>query len=439
MNPGRSRGPLPRFTATLLIVAMLLFSTAPCPAYSVLTHEQIVDFVWERHFKHLLLERFPNATQDELLHAHAYAYGGCLIQDMGYYPSGSKFFSDLLHYVRSGDFVRELIYQAQDINELAFALGALAHYASDNQGHPAVNAAVALQFPKLRKKYGSEVTYANDPIAHIRTEFGFDVLQVAQQRYTSDAYHDFIGFEVSQPVLERAFSNIYGLQLKDIFSNEELTLGSYRHAVSNLIPKLTQVALVVKKDELAAVPNFEPRKFRYLLSRTQYEKEWGKNYYKPGFGSRFLAFLVRLLPKVGRLRALDIKAPTAETEKLYVKSVEETVTFYDMLLTKYETRQLEVPNRDYDTGNPTSPGEYSLADKTYARLVKELARKNFDTVSPDLKYNILEYYSDLSRPIETKKHKHEWQVTLHNLDLLKAHSQKAGVRIQEPEVRMAAE
>ena len=425
MNSARARGPASRITAALLIVAMLLLSAAPCPAYSVLTHEQIVDFVWERHIKRLLLERFPNATDDELLHAHAYAYGGCLIQDMGYYPSGNKFFSDLLHYVRSGDFVRELLHQARDINELAFALGALSHYASDNSGHPAVNTAVGLVFPKLRKKYGNEVTYADDPVAHIRTEFGFDVLQVAKQRYSSDEYHDFIGFEVSQPLLDRAFTNTYGLELKDIFSNEDLTLGSYRHAVSTLIPKLTQVALAVKKDELAALPNFEPRKFRYLLSRTQYEKEWGKNYYKPGFGSRFLAFMVRLLPKVGRLRALDIKAPTPETEKLYIKSVEDTANYYDMLLTEYETQQLEIPNRDQDTGNPTAPGEYSLADKTYARLLKKLAEKNFATMSPELKDNILEYYSDLSRPIETKRHKHEWQVTLHNLDLLKAHSTPA--------------
>src|SRR5215469_16741288 len=299
MNSDRSRRLLPRFTATVLIVAMLLLTAAPAPAYSVLTHEQIVDFVWERHFKRLLLERFPNATEDDLLHAHAYAYGGCLIQDMGYYPSGNKFFSDLLHYVRSGDFVHELLNQAQDINELAFALGALAHYASDNQGHPAVNAAVAIEFSKLRKKYGNEVTYADDPLAHIRTEFGFDVLQVAKQRYSSDEYHDFIGFEVAKPLLERTFLKIYGLDLKEIFSNEDLTLGSYRHAVSKLMPQLTEVALVVKKDELQALPNFEPRRFRYLLSRTQYEREWGKNYYRPGLGSRILAFIVRLIPKFG--------------------------------------------------------------------------------------------------------------------------------------------
>lgn len=422
MRHVRSRKPLSRITAALLIMAMLMVSALPAPAYSVLTHEQIIDFIWERHMKRLLVERFPNATEDDLRKAKAYAYGGCLIQDMGYYPNGNKFFSDLLHYVRSGDFVRQLLDQAQDINELAFALGALGHYASDNQGHPAVNAAVAIEFPKLRKKYGNEVAYAADPVAHIRTEFGFDVLQVAKQRYSSDAYHDFIGFEVAQPLLERAFLNTYGLELKDIFSNEDRTLGSYRRAVSKLMPKLTQVALVIKKKDLEAVPNFEPRRFRYLISRTAYEKEWGKDYYRPGFGARLLAFLVRLLPKIGPLRALDIKPPTPETEKLYIKSVEDTVNFYDMLLTEFETRQLELPNRDYDTGNPTVAGEYTLADKTYAKLLQKLAEKDFAQVPPPLKYNILEYYSDLSRPLETKKHKHQWQETLRDLELLKAYN-----------------
>ncbi|HKD16210.1 MAG TPA: zinc dependent phospholipase C family protein [Candidatus Angelobacter sp.] len=410
----------PRITAALLVVAMVLLSAPPLPAYSVLTHEQVIDFVWERHFKRLLLERYPNATEDDLRRAHAYAYGGCLIQDMGYYPSGNKFFSDLLHYVRSGDFVMELINDAQDINELAFALGGLAHYASDISGHPTVNAAVALEFPRLSKKYGNEVTYADDPIAHIRTEFGFDVLQVAKQRYTSEAYHDFIGFEVAQPLLERAFANIYGIPLKEIFSNEELTLGSYRRAVSKLIPELTRVALVTKKQELEALPNFEPRRFRYLLSRTEYERTWGKNYYKPSFASRFLAFIVRLIPKFGRLRALDIKTPTAQTEKMYIQSVEWTVTFYDMLLTEFETHQLDLPNRDYDTGRPTSAGEYELADKTYAKLLQKHAKNGFAQMPAALRSNLLAYYADPDRPIETKKHKKDWKEVLHDLDLLKA-------------------
>ncbi|HLJ27048.1 MAG TPA: zinc dependent phospholipase C family protein [Candidatus Angelobacter sp.] len=413
--------PLSRACAALLIVMFVLLNALPSTAYSVLTHEQVIDFVWQRHIKRLLLERYPNATPEDLRHAHAYAYGGCLIQDMGYYPAGNKFFSDLVHYVRSGDFVAALLNDAQDINELAFALGAMGHYASDNSGHPTVNASVALQFPKLRKKYGDEVTYAESPSAHIQTEFGFDVLQVAKELYTSDAFHDFIGFDVAQPLLDRAFAETYGLQLTEIFSNEDRSIGSYRRAVSKWIPQLTKVALVTKKKELEALPNFEPRRFRYLLSRTQYERDWGKNYQRPGFGSRVLAFIVKLLPKIGPLRSLDIKPPTPETEKMYIKSVEGTVTLYDRLLTEFETRQLELPNRDYDTGNPTLAGEYELADKTYAKLLQRLARGGLVQVSPSLRSNILDFYVDLSRPIETKKHKKEWKETLANLQLLKTH------------------
>lgn len=411
---------LRRVTAVLLVIAFVVLSAPSSNAYSVLTHEQVIDFVWERHIKRLLLERFPNATPDELKKAHAFAYGGCVVQDMGYYPSGNKFFSDLAHYVRSGDFVAALLKDAQDINELAFALGTLGHYASDNSGHPAVNTAVPLVFPKLRKKYGDEVTYVENPSAHIQTEFGFDMLEVAKQQYTSQAFHDFIGFEVSQSLLERAFSEIYALQLKDVITNEELSIGSYRRAVSKWIPQLTRVALVAKKKELQSLPNFEPRRFRYLLSRAEYEREWGKNYNRPGFGARVLAFIVKLIPKIGPFKVLQIKTPTPETERIYIKSVEGTVNFYDMLLTEYETNQLELPNRDLDTGNPTQPGEYELVDVTYARLLQRLAENNFANVSPALRDNILSFYSDLSRPIYTKKHKDEWKKTVRDLALLKA-------------------
>ncbi len=236
----------PRRLAALLLLCLLI--TPPhAQAYSVLTHEQIVDFLWDTDIKKMLLEHYPNTTPDELKRAHAFAYGGCLIQDMGYYPLGNKFFSDLVHYVRSGDFVMELIRQSRDVNELAFALGALSHYASDVGGHPAVNGAVAIIFPKLRAKYGNEVTYADDPKAHIQTEFGFDVYQIYQQRYTSEAYHQFIGFEVAKPLLDRAFSATYGISLNDIFKDEDRSVESYRHAVGTWIPRLTQVALITKK------------------------------------------------------------------------------------------------------------------------------------------------------------------------------------------------
>jgi hypothetical protein len=162
--------------------------------YSVLTHEEIVDLLWTDEIRPLLLQRFPELSEEQLKEAHAYAYGGAVIQDLGYYPFGSVEFSNLVHYVRSGDFVRELLLQSQDANEYAFALGALAHYASDIAGHPAVNQAVSIQYPKLRAKYGNSVRYAQDHTAHLKTEFGFDMVQVAKNRYASQQYHDFIGF-----------------------------------------------------------------------------------------------------------------------------------------------------------------------------------------------------------------------------------------------------
>src|SRR5208337_2913881 len=147
-----------RATATLLVVLMC---SAGLSAYSVLTHEEIVDLLWTDEIQPLLLKRYPGLSLDQLKEAHAYAYGGAVIQDLGYYPFGSKEFSNLVHYVRSGDFVRELLLESQDVDEYAFALGALSHYASDIAGHKeAVNLSVAIAYPKLRVKYGKSVRYA---------------------------------------------------------------------------------------------------------------------------------------------------------------------------------------------------------------------------------------------------------------------------------------
>ena len=206
-------------------------------AYSVLTHEEIVDLLWTDEIRPLLLNRFPELSEDQLKEAHAYTYGGAVIQDLGYYPFGSAEFSNLVHYVRSGDFVRELLLESEDANEYAFALGALAHYASDIAGHPAVNQAVSIQYPKLRAKYGNSVRYAQDHTAHLKTEFGFDMVQVAKNRYALQQYHDFIGFQVSKPLLERVFPVVYGVELKDALTHEDLAIGSYRFAVSRMIQR----------------------------------------------------------------------------------------------------------------------------------------------------------------------------------------------------------
>src|SRR6267378_7437743 len=280
-----------RIVALLLLVLMCSGGSF---AYSVLTHEQIVDLVWTDYLSPLLLKRFPTLTEDQLKVAHGYAYGGAVIQDLGYYPFGSVEFSNLVHYVRSGDFVRELILQSQDANEYAFALGALAHYASDIAGHPAVNQAVSIQYPKLRAKYGNSVRYAQDHTAHLKTEFGFDMVQVAKNRYASQQYHDFIGFQVSKPLLERVFPVVYVLELKEVIAHEDLSIGTYRFSVSRLIPEMTQVALQThKKQIMAERPDFAKKEFLYRLSRSSYEKEWGKDYTKPGFGARILAIFLR--------------------------------------------------------------------------------------------------------------------------------------------------
>jgi len=406
-----------RIAALLLLVLM---GSGSSFAYSVLTHEEIVDLVWSTQLSPLLLKRFPTLTEDQLKEAHGYAYGGAVIQDLGYYPFGSVEFSNLVHYVRSGDFVRELLLQSQDANEYAFALGALAHYAADIAGHPAVNQAVSLQYPKLRAKYGNSVRYAEDHTAHLKTEFGFDMVQVAKNRYASQQYHDFIGFQVSKPLLERTFPIVYGVELKDALAHEDLAVGSYRFAVSRMIPEMTKIALRThKKDMMKETPNFAKRKFLYRLSRSDYEKEWGKDYKKDGFKTRLFSILLRYMPKIGPFKALAFNNPTAQTEDLYFKSINTTVDQYRIFLEQVRTDSLTLANCDFDTGKETKAAEYSLTDDTYAKLLGQLAGRKFDLTSPDLRENILNFYADLSLPLETKKDSARWQSVLTSLDQLK--------------------
>ena len=409
-----------RRMATVVFLMICLAQIAD--GYSVLTHEQIIDLAWKDQIRPLLLKRYPKATEVEMRYAHAFAYGGCVIQDLGYYPFGSRQFSDLVHYVRSGDFVENLLSESQDLNEYAFALGALSHYAADNSGHPAVNHSVAIMFPKLRAKYGDSVTYADDPKAHIRTEFGFDVAQVAKNRYTADAYHDFIGFEVAKPLLERAFQKTYGIELGDVFKDADLAIGTYRRSVSRIIPEMTRVALATRRaDIVKETPNFEKREFLYHLSRADYEKDWGKSYQKPGVGARIMAFLLRIVPRIGPFKALGFKVPTRQTEDLYIASVNDTIEMYDGLLTKLRAgEKLDLPNMDFDTGKKTVAGEYPLTDETYSKLIRKLDERKFDHLTPDLRADLLKFYANPKAEIETKKDEQEWQKTLDSLRALRA-------------------
>ena len=393
----------PRRFAVRCCAVLLVYVIAIAPAcfgYSVLTHEEIIDLLWKQQIQPLLLARFPNATPDDLLKAHAYAYGGSVIQDIGYYPFGSHVFSDLAHYVRTGDFVQALIADSQDLDEYAFALGALSHYVSDINGHPYINLSVGIEYPELARWYGPSVPYDVDHKAHLRTEFGFDVLQVAKGRYAPEDYHNFIGFEVAQSLLERAFYDTYGLKLTDVMPHEQLAINTYRRSISQIIPEMTKVALLAKGDQTAA------RKSRISIGSAS-----SITCQRPiirRVGARATRSLVRertswrslfkVVPKVGPLRTIDFKEPTPKTENLYFKSVDQTVDEYGKALQEVKSNDLQAPEINLDTGKPTKRGEYPLADATYRELLDELAYDNFNHMDKALRDNIVWFYDGFGFP-----------------------------------------
>jgi Zinc dependent phospholipase C len=406
-----------------LVVAILLPLAWPsqASAYAVLAHEAIIDSAWDTNIRPLLLARFPSATGEQLKEAHGYAYGGAIIQDMGYYPHGDKFFSDLTHYVRSGDFVLALLRDSEDLDGYAFALGALSHYAADNEGHLiGVNRAVPVLYPKLEKKYGDSVTYEQDPLAHLKTEFGFDVLQVAQGRYAPDSYHDFIGFYVAVPLLEQAFQETYGLDLKSVLPDETKVIGSYRHDVSQLLPKATRIAWSLKKNDIMKdQPGITKKKFLYNLSRASYQKNWGNDYQDPTFAEKVLTFLAKLIPKIGPLKVLELRMPTPRTERMFEASFNATLSRYRNLLAQVGSGQINVPNDNFDTGGQTGPGEYWLADDAQARLLDELAKQNFQGASPAVRAELLEFFSHPDAPYATKRKPKQWAKVQAELEQLR--------------------
>ena len=216
--------------------------------------------------------------------------------------------------------------------------------------------------------------------------------------------------------------------MKDVLVHEDLAVGSYRFAVSRLIPQMTQVALQThKKEFIRETPNFARQKFLYRLSRSDYEKEWGKDYVKPGLGTRILSTLLRYMPKIGPFKGLAFNNPTPQTEDLYIKSINTTVDEYRVFLKEVRTDSLVLPNCDFDTGQATKAAEYSLTDDTYATLLAQLSERKFELTTPALRENILEFYSDLSLSIDTKKDQVRWQGVVTALDQLKATTPAATV------------
>lgn len=386
-----ARKPVLKLPTAVLLVLAVASNAFPC---SVLSHEAIVDAAWSTKLEPLLRANFPQASPDDLKAAHGYAYGGAIIQDLGYYPHGNQHFSDMTHYVRTGDFVMALLEEAQDLNELAFALGALSHYSSDSDVHRfATNPGEAQLYPRLRRKFGPVITYEQDPGAHLKTEFGFDVLEIAKGNFAPEAYHSFIGFGVSAPLLDRAFQKTYGMALSDLFPNVERSICSYRRAVSRTVPAATRIAWAERgRDIRQAQPGITRANFVYLMNRSSYEREWGKQYDRPTLRDRIAAEIVKLTPPIGPLRALRFKMPTPEVEKLFMQSFEKSMTDYNAQLDQARSKTLKIANPNYDLGKVVKPGAYLLQDKTYAFWLHQLAAQQYKTVTPEVREELLKYF-----------------------------------------------
>lgn len=409
--------------AVLVLLACLLAARL-CSAWSFLTHETIIDVAWDSGIKPVLLSRYPNTTPEQLRDARAYAYGGSVIQDAGYYPFGHPSFSDLTHYVRTGDFVTNLIHQARDVNELAFALGALSHYVGDTMGHmDAVNPSVAVEFPSLARKYGPVVTYEQSPHAHVRTEFAFDIDQLSHSRFAPAAYLRHVGFKVPRKLLERAFYATYGLPLGSVIGNESHAIGSYDWSVRQFLPRVAYAEVLLHRKTFPAdedLPGFD--EFEQRLKDTSARRGWEPyRKHKPSFQTRVFAFFIAIAPKVFTLSDLAIRGPDKDSEEKYVEGVNRSTDRYLQLLGELAQKGqdgFEVPDLDLDTGYATRPGTYRLTDQTYAKLLDHVTSK---TAMPPigLRQNILAFYSNPSAPIATKKHPRQWAKVQQELEVLR--------------------
>ena len=397
------------FPSVLLLLILIVSRSGG--AYSLLTHEQLIDLTWQSSIAPLLRSRYPNLTPAELEEARSYAYAGCVIQDIGYYPFGDPFFSDLTHYVRSGDFVVFLFRDAKNANELAFAIGALSHYVGDNIGHSqATNRAVPVEFPKLAAKYGPVVNFGEDKNAHIQTEFAFDINEIAHRRFAPVHYLRHVGLNVPTQQLAAAFYDTYGLS--EDFSKarfHRVNVGGFRFAVRSFIPRIAYAVTLLHRSRMPAdstSPDMQKLESEIALVATT--NNWDQYRKRAGIGTYSLAGLIFVLPKIGPLKLVAIKGPTAGTEEEYVRSVNQSTDVLDATLSKFGKPHQTLPNRDLDTGARVRPGGYRLTDDTYAKLLHRLVAAPNHTVPPGLKADILNYYADPAAPIHTKKNPAKW-------------------------------
>ena len=411
-------------TIIVLILSVMLPWQRRADAYSLLTHEQLIDLAWQDSIVPLLLSRYPNLTPADLDRARAYAYGGCVIQDMGYYPFGDQSFSDLTHYVRSGDFVVSLFRNASNADELAFAVGALSHYIGDSVGHStAINLAVPVEFPSLRAKYGSEVNYAQGKRQHVQAEFAFDIDEIAHHRIAPVRYLRHIGLQVPIQQLALAYYQTYGLNENFTGTRRQrFNVRGYRFAVRTFIPRIAYAVTLLHRNHEPAEPNTPERaEFEKDVTALAATDNWQAYRRKPGIGTYALAGLLFIVPKVGPVKLVAVKGPTEATEQEYLHSVVVSTAALRQRLARFTPSTLgappthqsldprhPLPNRDLDTGRVVQPGGYPLTDSTYADLLHRLTRQPAQPIPAGIKEDIQAYYSNPASPIATKANPPKW-------------------------------
>jgi hypothetical protein len=389
---------LRKFAFTTLLLLFAFLASRPAGAYSVLTHEEIIDLTWADSIQPLLLKRYPNLTAAELREAHAYAYGGCVIQDLGYYPFGKPIFSDLLHYVRTGDFIRALFRDSKDANDVAFAIGALSHYLGDTIGHPAaINLSVGKEFPELEAKYGKNVNYAEGPHQHVRAEFAFDINAIAKRRIAPERYLNRIGFAVPIPLLTRAFYDTYGLDLAKVLGSSNPKLRGYRYSVRRLLPRVAYAeTLLYRKRMPPDVPSPALDALNKEIATLAAANNWDGERKHPGIGTHLLAGFIFIIPKFGALSDLSIRGPSPSAEQDYVNSLMKTVGVLRQTLAN-ATKSDGLSNKDLDTGDEVYPGTYSLEDYTYADLLHRMTSDPSTPIPFGIKRDLTAYFTDLSK------------------------------------------
>jgi hypothetical protein len=400
-----------------LLLCALIFVPLRTRAYSVFTHQELIDLAWSSSIRPLLLEKFPGATDAQLREAHAYAYGGSAVQDMGYYPFGKQFFSNLTHYVRSGDFVAWLLSHARSLDEYAFAIGALSHYIGDSIGHSeAINRATGVAFPKLANRFGPSVTYDESPHSHIRTEFAFDIAELSDGDFPSPDYLEHIGFKVPRKFLEEAFQQTYGFDIHEVLGRAHPALRSYRTSVRYFIPAFAEAEVVLHRHQFPPHNDSEvDRIFRERLAKTLYERKWKHTKNKPGIRAHLLAVLVFIIPKVRGISDLAIKIPNPDTYQMYQTSVNHAVDIFCDQLHKLRNTgdDVKLANIDLDTGDHVKRGAYPLTDITYAQLLERLTSKPDRVIPADTKRNIMTFYGTAHSDGEPNPKRDAELTTLH--------------------------